>query len=122
MVAIFLYTVAERFCFNMKTVLSFLRVLMASALVFAAVSCSSGDTSSSDETSLSYLYLTQNRGYIGGSLIWNPGKGSGQLQAGTKVAVRLGKLTSREVSIQLRMESPFALCSCRCGFKRLCLQ
>ena len=106
----------------MKTVLSFLRVLMASALVFAAVSCSSGDTSSSDETSLSYLYLTQNRGYIGGSLIWNPGKGSGQLQAGTKVAVRLGKLTSREVSIQLRMESPFALCSCRCGFKRLCLQ
>ena len=98
--AIFLYTVAERFCFNMKTVLSFLRVLMASALVFAAVSCSSGDTGSSDGDSLSYLYLTQNRGYIGGSLIWNPGKGAGQLQAGTKVAVRLGKLTSREVSIK----------------------
>lgn len=84
----------------MKTVLSFLRVLMASALVFAAVSCSSGDTSSSDGDSLSYLYLTQNRGYIGGSLIWNPGKGAGQLQAGTKIAVRLGKLTSREVSIK----------------------
>lgn len=72
--------------------------------LFAA--CSDDIDSSSNEGSgdsnapLSYSYLTQNRGYIGGSLIWNPDKGASQLKPGTKVAVRLGRLTEKTINLK----------------------
>lgn len=70
-------------------------------LLFAGLSsCSNGsDDSSSNDTSqeaLSYDYLTKNRGFIGGSLIYNPSGTGSQLAAGTKVGIRLGKLEQKD--------------------------
>ncbi len=48
---------------------------------------------------LSYEYITNNRGFISGSLIWNPTGVGSQLSAGTKVGVRLGKLEKRQFSV-----------------------
>lgn len=48
---------------------------------------------------LQYKGKLSNRGFIGGSLIWNPTGVGSQLSAGTKVGVRLGKLEKRQVSV-----------------------
>ena len=74
--------------------------LVMSILLCLAACNSSIDDGNSGDGALSYSYLTQNRGYIGGSLIWNPDKGASQLKTGTVVAVRLGKLTEKSISLK----------------------
>ena len=71
------------------------------ALLLAGLcSCDSGsDDASPVQQPLSYEYITNNRGFIGGSLIWNPTGVGSQLSAGTKVGVRLGKLEKTQVSV-----------------------
>ncbi len=61
-------------------------------------SCSNDDdtSSSNSQESLSYDYITKNRGFIGGSLIYNPSGTGSQLSAGTKVGIRLGKLDEKK--------------------------
>lgn len=64
-------------------------------------SCSNDDDSSSgnSQESLSYDYITKNRGFIGGSLIYNPSGTGSQLSAGTKVGIRLGKLDEKKTNL-----------------------
>ena len=71
------------------------------ALLLAGLcSCDSGsDDASPVQQPLSYEYITNNRGFIGGSLIWNPTGVGSQLRAGTKVGVRLGKLEKKKVNV-----------------------
>ena len=71
-----------------------------SILLCLAACSNSDDDVTTGGGALSYLYLTQNRGYIGGSLIWNPDKGASHLRVGTIVAVRLGKLTERQINLK----------------------
>ncbi len=71
----------------------FFAAVMTLVLLISGISCSDADNNSDGGAAFSYSFLTENRGYIGGSLIWNPGSAAGQLSVGTKVAVRLGKLS-----------------------------
>ena len=73
-------------------------ITFLSGFFFFFASCSSVDESYDENTPLSYSYLTANRGFIGGSLIWNPDTGASQLTSGTKIGVRLGKLKTVSVS------------------------
>ena len=78
-----------------------LAVFFLTCLSLFFISCSDvgGDgNGNSGDGALSYSYLTQNRGFIGGSLIWNPDTGASQLKEGTKIGVRLGKLKTVSVS------------------------
>ncbi len=87
----------------------FFSFLISSAFIF--LSCedvssdgdlSSGSNVSSDNektpasSSLSYDYITKNRSFIGGSLIYNPTGFNNQLESGTKIGVRLGTLQGIE--------------------------
>ena len=69
--------------------------LFLAAFSFAVVlpSCSNGSSGDSEYKSpMNYTFLTANRCYIGGSLIWNPSGKAGQLSNGTKIGVRIGHL------------------------------
>ena len=56
-------------------------------------SCSNGSSGDGEYKSpMNYTFLTANRCYIGGSLIWNPSGKAGQLSNGTKIGVRIGHL------------------------------
>lgn len=77
------------------------------AAVFVLDSCFHGSGSDLSETTASstpfnYNYLTANRKFIGGSLIYDPSDTSGklaQITSGTKIGVRLGKLTKKEKAV-----------------------
>lgn len=77
------------------------------AAVFVLDSCFHGSGSDLSETTASstpfnYNYLTANRKFIGGSLIYDPSDTSGklaQISSGTKIGVRLGKLTKKEKAV-----------------------
>ena len=90
---------------NMKKLtrnLLFLAAIIAA--VFVLDSCFHGSGSDLSEptassTPFNYNYLTANRKFIGGSLIYDPSDTSGklaQISSGTKIGVRLGKLTKKE--------------------------
>ena len=69
--------------------------LFLAAFSFAVVfpSCSNGSSGDGEYKSpMNYTFLTANRCYIGGSLIWNPSGKAGQLSNGTKIGVRIGHL------------------------------
>lgn len=69
--------------------------LLFAAFSFAVVfpSCSNGSSGDGEYKSpMNYTFLTANRCYIGGSLIWNPSGKAGQLSNGTKIGVRIGHL------------------------------
>lgn len=73
---------------------NFFGLVFLFAVVLILPSCSNGSGGSDSEynPSMSYSFLTANRCYIGGSLIWNPSGKAGQLSAGTKIGVRIGHL------------------------------
>lgn len=76
--------------------------LLFAAFSFAVVfpSCSNGSSGDGEYKSpMNYTFLTANRCYIGGSLIWNPSGKAGQLSAGTKIGVRIGHLKKITESI-----------------------
>ncbi len=76
--------------------------LLFAAFSFAVVfpSCSNGSSGDSEYKSpMNYTFLTANRCYIGGSLIWNPSGKAGQLSNGTKIGVRIGHLKKITESI-----------------------
>ena len=82
-------------------------ILITLPLLLILPSCSNGsggsDSGNGNDNEylspMSFTFLTANRCYIGGSLIWNPGTKAGQLSAGTKIGVRIGKLTKITESI-----------------------
>ncbi|MBQ7159756.1 MAG: hypothetical protein IJS09_10120 [Treponema sp.] len=65
-------------------------------MVLGVSSCSSDDNDNGGavDPALSYNYITRNRGYIGGSVIYNPTGTNNQLEPGTKLGIRLGFLQS----------------------------
>lgn len=77
------------------------------AAVFVLDSCFHGSGSDLSETTASstpfnYNYLTANRKFIGGSLIYDPSDTSGkltQITSGTKIGVRLGKLEQKTKTV-----------------------
>lgn len=76
--------------------------LLFAAFSFAVVfpSCSNGSSGDGEYKSpMNYTFLTANRCYIGGSLIWNPSGKAGQLSNGTKIGVRIGHLKKITESI-----------------------
>ncbi len=81
----------------MKKISCLLLAAFSLAVVFS--SCSNGTSDGGQATPLNYEYLTANRCYIGGSLIWNPSGKGGQLSAGTKIGVRIGKLNKIEETV-----------------------
>ncbi len=74
-------------------------LLSASLSLFLALgmmACSNTDDDGANEPALSYNYITRNRGFIGGSVIYNGINGlNNQLEPGTKLGIRLGYLTTR---------------------------
>ena len=80
--------------------------MFASLSALGFLGCSSDDPSvdNSDPSPLSYEYLTANRSFMGGSLIYAPDDTTGeksQIRAGTKIGVRLGKLKINTESVQV---------------------
>ena len=91
--------------------MKFLRPLFLISLSFftfftfscSNVSSDSSSSSSSSSSELNYDYLTSNRTFMGGSLIYDPGDSSGkltQIKSGTKIAVRLGTLEKKPSSVK----------------------
>ena len=82
----------------MKSFKALLGTFVALALTFSFTSCSDVDSDSGSSggvnSSLSYDYVTRNRGFIGGSVIYNPDGTNNQIEVGTKIGLRLGFLKS----------------------------
>lgn len=76
-------------------------IALFSVLAFAFLGCRNSDDDDSkpvDSTPLSYSYLSSNRSFMGGSLIYDPSDSSGaltQIKNGVKIAVRLGTLVRK---------------------------
>lgn len=83
----------------------FLAAIIAVVFVFNSCSHDSGSDlpeTTASSTPFNYNYLTANRKFIGGSLIYDPSDNSGklaQIASGTKIGVRLGKLTKKEKAV-----------------------
>ena len=83
-----------------KTHFTRIRVAMVAAafalpLVLGVTACSSsGDDDDNNEPALSYTYVTRNRGFICGSVIYNPDGTNNQLESGTKIGIRLGYMNA----------------------------
>ncbi|MBQ8014039.1 MAG: hypothetical protein IJ257_06570 [Treponema sp.] len=87
----------------MKRILRFLAMTFALPLVISSVACTNDDdiVEAAGDSALSYNYVTRNRGYIGGSVIYNPGGANNQLESGTKLGIRLGFLTKSYETVTL---------------------
>ena len=79
----------------MKRVLRLLAAASVLPFLLTVFSCSDTDDSgSASEPALSYNYVTRNRGFIGGSVIYNPDGGvNNQITPGTKLGIRLGYMS-----------------------------
>ena len=81
----------------------FLTALIASLFVFNGCWHGSGESDETESsTPFNYNYLTANRKFIGGSLIYDPSDTSGkltQITSGTKIGVRLGKLEQKTKTV-----------------------
>ena len=79
--------------------------LLIIPIMLGAAACSNSSSSPSEIPQLSlpfsYEFITENRTFIGGSLIYDPNSSSGltQISAGAKFGVRLGKLREKTESV-----------------------
>lgn len=88
------------------------KFLIICALAFMPIllfnSACSNSSGSYDQTGYSgpfnYKFLTANRGFIGGSLIWTPTGTGAQISSGTKIGVRIGKLTKTNDNVNVAAE------------------
>lgn len=86
----------------MKKCFRFLTAVLVLPVMLGAVSCSDDveeNNGGSSEPALSFNYVTKNRGFIGGSVIYNPNGTNNQLEAGTKLGIRLGYLQTNYATV-----------------------